>query len=148
MYNPEAGLDLEQGKIQMWIDMFLLDDHQNTSQPKDGNYKVPIPIDVSLRKPKKFQLRVVIFNTKNVILDDFNFVTKESKSDIYVKGFLGNHSPAQKTDIHYRSFDGEGNFNWRFVFDFEYLPQEKCIVRSVGSTFGSNIGFFQSFLFN
>ena len=24
--------------------------------------------------------------------------------------------------------DGEGNFNWRFVFPFEYLPQEQQIV--------------------
>ena len=34
----------------------------------------------------------------------------------------------QKTDVHYRSLDGEGNFNWRLVFPFEYLPQEKVMV--------------------
>lgn len=27
----------------------------------------------------------------------------------------------------YRSMDGEGNFNWRFVYDFAYLPAERCI---------------------
>ena len=35
----------------------------------------------------------------------------------------------QKTDVHYRSLDGDGNFNWRFVFEFEYLPAEQlCLV--------------------
>lgn len=35
----------------------------------------------------------------------------------------------QKTDVHYRSLDGDGNFNWRFIFDFEYLPAEQlCVV--------------------
>lgn len=35
----------------------------------------------------------------------------------------------QKTDVHYRSLDGDGNFNWRFVFDFDFLPAEQlCLV--------------------
>ena len=50
-------------------------------------------------------------------------------SDIYVKGWLqGLESDKQKTDIHYRSLDGDGNFNWRFVFDFNCIPAEQCIV--------------------
>ena len=28
----------------------------------------------------------------------------------------------------FRSLDGEGNFNWRFVFPFAYLPAEECVV--------------------
>ena len=35
---------------------------------------------------------------------------------------------AQKTDVHYRSVDGEGNFNWRFVFPFEYIKAENTVV--------------------
>lgn len=34
----------------------------------------------------------------------------------------------QKTDVHYRSLAGEGNFNWRFVFTMEYLPMEQVCV--------------------
>ena len=36
----------------------------------------------------------------------------------------------QATDVHYRSMSGEGNFNWRFVFPFEYLASEEMIVIS------------------
>lgn len=36
----------------------------------------------------------------------------------------------QATDIHYRSLTGEGNFNWRFLFPFDYLAAEERIVLS------------------
>lgn len=129
LYNPEAGPELEQGKIQMWIDMFPINDYKIETMPKS--------VDVSVRKPKKFQLRVIIFNTKDVILDDINPITGEKTSDIYVKGFLCDKiNESQKTDIHYRSLDGEGNFNWRFLFNFEYLPAEKRIVYTHKQRFG------------
>jgi len=34
----------------------------------------------------------------------------------------------QKTDVHYRSLNGEGNFNWRLLFPFKYIPAEEQIV--------------------
>jgi otoferlin len=34
---------------------------------------------------------------------------------------------AQSTDVHYRSLTGEGNFNWRFIFPFEYLAAEEKV---------------------
>lgn len=41
----------------------------------------------------------------------------------------GMEEDKQKTDVHYRSLDGDGNFNWRFIFDFDYLPAEQlCLV--------------------
>lgn len=45
----------------------------------------------------------------------------------------------QKTDVHYRSLDGDGNFNWRFVFGFDYLPTEQlCLVsKKVTLTLGT-----------
>lgn len=36
-------------------------------------------------------------------------------SDIFVVGYIEGKEP-QKTDIHWRSEDGEGMFNWRMVF--------------------------------
>jgi len=47
----------------------------------------------------------------------------------FVSWMPGMEEDKQKTDVHYRSLDGEGNFNWRFVFGFEYLPAEQlCLV--------------------
>jgi len=49
-------------------------------------------------------------------------------SDIYVKGWVRGIDEKQETDVHYRSLDGEGNFNWRFVFPLDYIPAEQCLV--------------------
>jgi len=119
LYNP-ANPEMEYGKIEMWIDMF----------PIQENLQPPLPVDISLRKPEKFQIRIVIKNVSDVPLDDYNRLTGQKSSDIYVRSYLVNEAVcvAQKTDVHYRSFNGEGNFNWRFVFNFEYIPAEKRIV--------------------
>ncbi|XP_051565030.1 fer-1-like protein 6 [Myxocyprinus asiaticus] len=114
--KDKPGMD--QGQLQMWVDIFPMD------MPHPGP-----PVDISPRKPKGYELRIIIWNTEDVILEDTNFITGQQSSDIYVKGWLkGLEDDGQETDVHYNSLTGEGNFNWRFVFPFNYLPAEKVVV--------------------
>uniref|UniRef100_A0A3P8YFS9 Otoferlin n=1 Tax=Esox lucius TaxID=8010 RepID=A0A3P8YFS9_ESOLU len=119
LLHPEKP-GIEQGRVEMWVDMFPMD------MPAPGP-----AIDISPRKPKRYELRVVIWNTDEVILEDDDYFTGEKSSDIFVRGWLkGQQEDKQDTDVHYHSLTGEGNFNWRFVFPFDYLMAEEKIVIS------------------
>lgn len=108
-------------------------------RPKEGEAEVPQPIDIKPRVPDAYVLRAVVWNVCDVIADDVNFAGEEM-SDIYVKGFLrGMESKKQSTDVHYRSLNGEGNFNWRMVWDFDYLmTEDMMVVKNKASMFQWN----------
>lgn len=107
----------------------------------------------------RFELRVIIWNTDEVVLEDDDIFTGEKSSDIFVRGYhqlsvstvlmqlcrdtrshltpsacnswlKGQQEDKQDTDVHYHSITGEGNFNWRFVYPFDYLMAEEKIVIS------------------
>ncbi|XP_074919664.1 otoferlin isoform X4 [Chelonoidis abingdonii] len=119
LLNPDKP-GIEQGRLEMWVDMFPMD------MPAPGP-----AIDISPRKPKRYELRVIVWNTDEVILEDDDFFTGEKSSDIFVRGWLkGQQEDKQDTDVHYHSLTGEGNFNWRYIFPFDYLMAEEKIVIS------------------
>lgn len=78
------GKGIEQGRLEMWVDMFPMD------MPLPGP-----PLEISARKPKSYEMRVIIWNTDDVVLEDDAFFTGEKMSDIYVKGWVPNIHPFQ-----------------------------------------------------
>uniref|UniRef100_A0A8C4LYA0 Otoferlin n=1 Tax=Equus asinus asinus TaxID=83772 RepID=A0A8C4LYA0_EQUAS len=119
LLNPDKP-GIEQGRLELWVDMFPMD------MPAPGT-----PLDISPRKPKKYELRVIVWNTDEVVLEDDDFFTGEKSSDIFVRGSVrGPLEDKQDTDVHYHSLTGEGNFNWRYLFPFDYLAAEEKIVIS------------------
>jgi hypothetical protein len=59
----------------MWVDMFPV-----------GEVPLPPAIDITPLPPQEYELRVIIWNTKNVILQEDSFIIGEKMSDIFVKG--------------------------------------------------------------
>ncbi|XP_043245484.1 myoferlin-like isoform X4 [Amphibalanus amphitrite] len=116
LFNP-AMPDLEQGKLEMMVDIF----------PKTAGPPGP-PFDVTPREPSKYQLRVVLYNVMDVVMQEYSAVSQSNMSDVYVKCWIQGDKNVQKTDVHYRCMDGEAMFNWRFVFDINYLEAERMIV--------------------
>ena len=73
LYNPDKP-GIEQGKVELWVDMFPMD----MPPPK-------IQVDISPRKPISWVLRVIVWNTDEVVLEDDAFFSGDKMSDIYVK---------------------------------------------------------------
>jgi hypothetical protein len=87
-----------QGQLKLWVDIMT---------PDEAKKNPPEPI--SPPAPINYELRVIIWDTKEVVFKDKNM------SDIFVVGYPEGQKP-QTTDTHWRSEDGTGAFNWRMKF--------------------------------
>eukprot|EP01012_Entosiphon_sulcatum_P020626 TRINITY_DN25537_c0_g1_i1.p1 TRINITY_DN25537_c0_g1~~TRINITY_DN25537_c0_g1_i1.p1 ORF type:complete len:731 (+),score=179.50 TRINITY_DN25537_c0_g1_i1:2-2194(+) len=111
------GSSTPQGSIELWVDVFDL------AKPM-----IPPPIDVTPPPPQEFELRVMVWNARDVELTEGS-VGGERMSDVYIRCWLdGMPDDTQETDVHYRCTDGNATFNWRMLYPVQYLPAEKKIT--------------------
>lgn len=87
-----------QGSLEMWVDILTEEEAARTP-----------PIKIGPPPPLTFELRVIVWNTDEVKFRD------KRMSDIFLIGTIPG-CELQRTDVHWRSEDGKGAFNWRFVF--------------------------------
>lgn len=58
----------------MWVDIF------------DRRYPIPPAVCIAPRKAEAYELRVIVWKTKEVIYQEVSIATNEPMTDIYVKG--------------------------------------------------------------
>ncbi|CUF53784.1 Hypothetical protein, putative [Bodo saltans] len=104
-----------QGTVELWIDMF-------------PTSSIPHPIDITPPPPIEMELRTIVWSARDVVLEDMS-LSGEPMVDIYVRAWMnGLRHDMQSTDVHYRSLDGSGTFNWRMNFQFMFDPRSKKIM--------------------
>uniref|UniRef100_A0A8C4VQJ4 C2 domain-containing protein n=1 Tax=Gopherus evgoodei TaxID=1825980 RepID=A0A8C4VQJ4_9SAUR len=104
-HSIQPGID--QGKLQMWVDVFPESFGPPVGQIPRCPGQLPEQANPGTAQTQHAQEKAG--NSGVVWLD-------------------GLEEERQRTDVHYRSLGGEGNFNWRFIFPFEFLPMEQVCV--------------------
>eukprot|EP00760_Papus_ankaliazontas_P016406 PhM_4_TR16796/c2_g1_i5/m.97662/K18261/DYSF; dysferlin len=118
LYHPEQSGATAQGRVEMWIDI------------KPYVDRVERPIDIQLPPNERFELRVIVWNVSDCIPQE-TAITGEEMTDIYVKCFMeGKPDDSKETDVHYRSLDGKGAFNWRMKFPLIYVRRDRKVLLS------------------
>ena len=105
LYHPSTSL--AQGTVLCWLDMFEQSEQQKVW-------------DVQPEPKKSYQLRLSIFGTQNVPMEDL-----EGTSDVFVKAWISDKDK-RETDTHWRCSNGEASFNYRMLFDFKSPSYNKA----------------------
>jgi hypothetical protein len=116
-----------QGEITLWIDIYQTGD--NSSYKK---------WDIKPSPEMEFEMRAIIWETEDIPLADV-----EGTSDLYINLIHGNES--QSTDMHFRSQNGVGSFNWRILMPFKFPSVDTMItIQAMDNDFFSKDDFISS----
>jgi hypothetical protein len=99
-----------QGSLRMWVDILT---------PAEA-VAYPVP-SISLSETKFWELRVIVYSTKNVTFSD----EATDANDLYCKVLVENEKRErvmQETDVHWRC-RSIGSFNWRMKFKITLGPR-------------------------
>eukprot|EP00475_Leptophrys_vorax_P037443 TRINITY_DN645_c0_g2_i2.p1 TRINITY_DN645_c0_g2~~TRINITY_DN645_c0_g2_i2.p1 ORF type:complete len:555 (+),score=161.30 TRINITY_DN645_c0_g2_i2:318-1982(+) len=104
-----------QGKLQLWMD--ILD-------PLDAK-KFPL-INLKPPAPLEYELRVIVWQTKDVVNKDE--ITE--MNDLYSTCVIdGPGNARQRTDTHLRAKKGKGSFNWRMKFPIKITLKSAPVLK-------------------
>lgn len=110
--------NISQGNLKLWVEIM-------TAQNANAH-----PIDIlQSPEPEEFQLRFVIWRTKDVAPPD-----GEDATNVQVTGQMqldSGEALRQETDVHYGSIDETATFNWRFLFNVLIPCQDASIKLQV-----------------
>ena len=98
LYHPSSSI--AQGTVRMWVEI-----HSLAAGPPEKSR------NITMKPPDEFEIRVCVFNTKDVPMDD-----PEGMSDVYIRTFFDSKGEVKETDTHYRCSDGKASFNYRMLF--------------------------------
>jgi hypothetical protein len=101
-----------QGKLKMWIELLT---------PEEAAVQEPYPIAPPRKEP--FEMRIIVWETKNVVPKD-KILGKESSDQFVVTKLLNHAQSQQQTDVHDSVMDGCGKFNWRIIYSDIMLPYD------------------------
>lgn len=99
LYHPSTSVN--QGQIKCWVEITETVSSSKMEEPWDIT---PPPI-------KDMEIRVVVWDTKDVVMMD-----AEGTSDVFIKVWVENDKK-KETDCHYRCTNGKASFNYRLIYD-------------------------------
>ena len=101
----EDGDKMSKGALRLWIE--ILRKKQEMEFPQE---------ELQTSMKERFELRIVIWRTRNVPLIEKDKVKIQVKLRVNEEG----KDIEYETDVHHNSRDGRGIFNWRFVHHYSF----------------------------